>query len=98
VLTVGLVLALIGAAISISITVRIPATSSNVTLAGSIGKKEFTQTVLPPYAQETFGKNNNFINSSSSLTVGPAQGRQQFVVGEQPGAPLARIEINWKNK
>lgn len=98
VLTVGLVFALIGAALGIGITVRIPGTHSNVTLTGSVGKKELTRNVLPPYAQKTFGQNNNVINSSNSLTVWLAQGRQQFVVGKQPGAPSIGIEFDWKRK
>lgn len=98
VLTIGLVLALIGGALGISLSARIPGTHSNVTLAGSIGKKELTRSVLPLYARRTFGQNTNLINSSNSLTVGPAQGRQQFVLGRQTGAPLARIDLDWKSK
>lgn len=98
VLTVGLILALIGGAIGLTLTLRVPGTHSNVTLAGSIGKKEMTRTVLPRYAQRTFGGNHNFINSSNSLTVWLAQGRQEFVVGKQPGAPLAGIDLKWKSK
>lgn len=97
-LTVGLILAIIGGAASIAITVRIPATHSNATLSGSIGKKELTNKVLPRYTRRTFGQNTNFINSSNSLTIGPAQGRQQLVVGKQPGAPLAGISIDWTSK
>lgn len=97
-LTVGLILGILGGAIGISLSARIPGTHSNVTLTGSIGKKELTKSVLPGYAQATFGKNTNFINSSNALTVWLAQGRQQFVVGKQPGAPAAGIEIKWKSK
>jgi hypothetical protein len=98
VLTLGLILALVGAAIGITLTARIPGTHSNVTLAGSIGKKELTKPVLSRYAQPTFGGNHNLINSSNSLTVWLAQGRQQFVVGKQTGAPLAGIDVRWKSK
>jgi hypothetical protein len=98
VLTIGLILAIIGGAAGISLTARIPGTHSNVTLAGSIGKKQLTLSVLPPYARRTFGQNHNLINSSNSLTIGPAQGRQQLVVGKQPDAPLARVDFDWKNK
>jgi hypothetical protein len=98
VLTLGLILAIIGGSLGIALTVRIPGTDSNVTVTGSIGKKELTKSTLPRYAQRTFGENTNFINSSSSLTIGPAQGRQQFVVGKQPGAPLAGIDVEWKRK
>ena len=97
-LTAGLILAVIGAAVGIGITVRIPGTHSNVTLTGSVGKKELTKAVLPAYARRTFGQSTNLINSSNSLVVGPAQGRQQLVVGKQAGAPLARIDVDWKRK
>jgi hypothetical protein len=98
VLTLGLILALIGGSLGIALTVRVPGTQSNVTVTGSVGKKELTKDVLPRYARRTFGDNTNFINSSNSLTIGPAQGRQQFVVGEQPGAPVAGIDVEWKSK
>lgn len=98
VLTVGLILALIGGAIGLTLTVRVPGTHSNVTLAGSIGKKDVTRAVLSRYAQRTFGGNRNFINSSNSLTFWLAQGRQEFVVGKQTGAPLAGIDLKWKSK
>lgn len=97
-LTVGLILALIGAALGITVTAHIPATHANVTLGGSIGKKELTKSVLPPYAQRTFGENTNFVNSSNSLTIWLAQGRQQFVIGNQPGAPRLSLDVLWKNK
>jgi hypothetical protein len=98
VLTIGLILALLGAALGITISARIPGTHSNITIAGSIGKKTLTRTVLPAYARKTFGKDNNFINSSHSLVVGPAQGLQEIVLGKQPAAPVAGIAIHWKSK
>lgn len=97
-LTIGLILALLGGALGITASVHIPATHSNLTLAGSIGKKELTRAVLAPYARKTFGQNNSFINHSNSLTIWLAEGRQQIVVGKQPGAPLAGIEVDWKRK
>lgn len=98
VLTIGLILAILGTALGITVSARIPGTHSNVTIAGSIGKKEISRTVLPTYARETFGSNKNFINSSHSLVVGPAQGLQEIVIGKQPGAPAAGIDVRFKSK
>ena len=98
VLTIGLILAIIGGALGISASVRIPGTHSNVTVAGSIGKKQLTKAVLPSYARKTFAGNHNFINGSSTLTIWIAQGQQQIVVGKQKGAPVAGLEIRWKRK
>jgi hypothetical protein len=84
--------------LGIGLTIRIPGTHANLTVTGSIGKKELTRVVLPLYARRTFGDNRNLINSSNSLTIGPAQGRQQFVVGKQPSAPVAGIDVAWKRK
>jgi hypothetical protein len=98
VLTLGLVLALISAAIGVTLTARVPGTHSNITVAGSIGRKSLTGSVLAGYAQKTFSGNHNFINGSNSLTVWLAQGRQEFIVGKQNGAPLAGIDIKWKSK
>jgi hypothetical protein len=98
VLTLGLIFAIIGGALGISLSARIPGTHSNVTIAGSIGKKELTDNVLPRYGRATFAGNHNFVNYSSTLTIGPAQGRQQIVVGKQKGAPMAGIAIDWKHK
>jgi len=49
VLTLGLVLSLFNSDIGIGISVRVPLTDANVTVAGSVGKKDHASAVLPPY-------------------------------------------------
>jgi hypothetical protein len=93
VLTVGLLLSLFNGAVGIGASVRVPFTDSNVTLAGSVGKKEKAVVSLPPYAAGRLGGNQNFINQSTSLTIGPAEGTALFVVGRQPGAPVVDLRL-----
>lgn len=87
VLVLGGVLSLFNVAISIGVSVRIPFTSSNITAAGSIGTKEQAVEALPNYVQGELAGNANFINHSTTLTIGPAEGVGLLVIGEQPGAP-----------
>jgi hypothetical protein len=98
VLTIGLILAILGGALGITLSARIPGTHSNITISGSIGKKELTRSTLPTYARDTFGSSRNGINSSHSLVVGPAQGLQEIVLGKQRGAPVAGVDIRFKHK
>ena len=93
VLTVGIVLSLFGATIGIGLSVRVPFTASNVTLAGSIGAKAKVAGALPEYAAGRLGGNQNFINGSQTLTVWVAEGTVIFVVGQQQGAPLIDLHL-----
>ena len=93
VLTAGLVLSLFNADVGIGVSARIPFTDSNVTLAGSVGKKEKAIEVLPPYVQGRVGTNQNFINQSNTLTIWVAEGTAILVVGRQPGAPLVDLHL-----
>jgi len=96
VLTVGLGLALLNAGASIGVTVGIPLTDANITLAGCIGQKDKAIEALPDYVEERVGDNQNFINSSHSLTIGPVEGCGIFVIGKQEGAPAIGLHINIK--
>jgi hypothetical protein len=87
VLLLGGALSLFSVAFSIGISVQIPFTASNITAAGSIGTKEKAVEALPDYAQDRLGDNQNLINHSTTLTVGPAEGVGLLVIGKQPGAP-----------
>jgi hypothetical protein len=87
VLVVGGALSLINVAFSIGASAQVPFTSSNVTVAGSIGAKELAVEALPDYAQGRLASNENFINNSTTLTIGPAEGVGLLVIGQQPGAP-----------
>lgn len=94
VLTVGLLLSLFNSDIGIGVSVRIPFTQSNITVAGSVGKKEKVTEVLPVYLRDRLGGNQNFINQSTTLTIGPAEGTGLFVVGQQDGAPVVDLHID----
>jgi hypothetical protein len=94
VLTVGLILSLFNAAVGIGVSVRVPFTSStNLTLAGTVGKKDKAPDALPPYVHGKLGGNENFINGSQTLTIWVAEGTVIFVAGQQPGAPLVDLHL-----
>jgi len=93
VLTVGIVLSLFNAAIGIGASIRVPFTDSNLTLAGSVGQKEKAVGSLPGYTQGRLGGNQNFINQSTTLTIGPAEGTALIVLGQQPSAPIVDVHL-----
>lgn len=94
VLTVGLILSLFNSAVGIGISVRVPFTSSsNITLAGSVGKKEKAPDALPSYVHGKLADNQNFVNGTQTLTIWVAEGTVIFVVGQQTGAPLFDIHL-----
>jgi hypothetical protein len=94
VLTLGLILSLFNAAVGIGVSVRVPfTTSTNVTVAGSVGKKDKAPDALPSYVHGKLGGNENFINGSQTLTIWVAEGTVIFVAGQQPGAPLIDLHL-----
>ena len=93
VLTLGLLLSLFNTDIGLGISVRVPLTDSNVTVAGSVGKKDHAADVLPGYVRSRLGSNQEFINQSSTLTIWVAEGTALIVVGRQPGAPLIDLHL-----
>jgi len=93
VLTIGLVLSLFSIAIGIGASIRVPFTDSNLTLAGSVGQKQKAVESLPNYAEGRLGGNQNFINHTTTLTIGPAEGTALIVLGKQPGAPIADLYL-----
>ncbi len=93
VLTVGLLLSLFNADIGIGVSVRVPFTNANITVAGSVGKKDRAEEVLPGYVHGRLGGNQNFINQSSTLTIWVAEGTAIVLVGQQQGAPLIDLHI-----
>lgn len=92
-LIVGLILTLFNTAIGVGLSFRIPFTSSNVTAAGSIGEKQKVVGALPAYTAGRLGGNQNFINQSQTLTIGPAEGAAVVVIGAQPGAPVIDLHL-----
>jgi hypothetical protein len=93
VLLLGGALSLFNAVFGLGASVGIPFTQSNVTVAGSIGTKEKTVDALPSYTQGRLAGNQNFINQSSTVTVGPAEGAAILVIGKQDGAPAIDLHI-----
>jgi hypothetical protein len=93
VLTAGIILSIFSAAIGLGASVRIPFTASNLTIAGALGAKQKTPNVLPAYTRGRLGGNQNFINHSSTLTIGPAEGAYLIVLGKQDAAPIIDLHI-----
>ena len=93
VLTVGIVLSLFNTGIGIGVSVRIPLTSSNFTVAGSIGPKDKTTSSLPSYTHGRLGGNQNFFNNSTTMTIGPAEGAAIVILGKQDGAPPLDLHL-----
>jgi len=89
----GGLLSLFGSVFGLGLSIGIPLTQNNVTVAGSIGTKAKISEGLPSYARERLAGNQNFINQSVTLTVGPAEGAGIFVVGGQDGAPAIDLYL-----
>lgn len=86
-------LTLFNAAVGIGVSVRVPLTESNVTIAGTVGKKEKAPDALPSYVHGRLGGNQNFINQTSTLTIWVAEGTAIIVLGRQEGAPLIDLHL-----
>lgn len=92
-LTVGILLSLFNAVIGVGVSVRIPFTTSNVTVAGSVGSKDKAVGALPDYTEGRLGGNQNFFNNSTTMTIGPAEGAVLVIVGRQDGAPPVDLHL-----
>jgi hypothetical protein len=93
VLILGGLLSLFNADIGIGLSVRVPFTSSNATVAAAIGTKGKAADALPDYTHGRLGGNQNLVNGSQTLTVGPAEGATIAVLGKQDGAPVIDLHI-----
>lgn len=93
VLTVGILLSLFNAGVGIGVSVRIPFTQSNVTVAGSIGAKSKAVEALPSYTAGRLGGSQNFFNTSTTITIGPAEGAALVIIGRQDDAPAVDLHI-----
>ena len=93
VLIVGIALSLFNTSIGVGLSVRVPFTQSNLTLAASIGAKEKTADALPAYTHGRLGGNQDFINHSQTLTIGPAEGATLIVLGKQDAAPMIDLHL-----
>ena len=92
-LTLGIALSLFSTVIGIGLSFRIPFTSSNFTAAAAIGAKWKAVDALPAYDKGRLGGNQNFINHSQTLTIGPGEGVVLVVLGEQKGAPALDLHL-----
>ncbi len=93
VLIVGVLLSLFNANIGIGASVRVPFTSSNLTVAGSIGAKDKAAGALPDYTDGRLAGNQNFFNNSTTMTIGPAEGAALIILGRQGGAPAIDLHV-----
>ena len=93
VIVLGGILSIFPAAFGLGVSVGVPFMESNITAAGSIGAKDRVVDALPAYTRDRLGRNQNFINNSTTLTIGPAEGAAVFVVGRQEGAPALELYI-----
>lgn len=90
---VGGLLSLLGVAFGIGGSVGVPGMQSNISGACALGIKTKAADGLPIYAKGRLAGNQNLINQSGTLTVGPAEGACVFIVGAQPGAPAIDLFI-----
>jgi hypothetical protein len=88
---IGGLLSLFNSVFGLGVSVEIPFTQNNITAAGSIGGKEKAPDALPSYVRDRVAGNQNFINNSTTLTVGPAEGIGLLVIGKQDGAPAVDL-------
>ena len=92
-LTVGILLSLFNTGVGVGVSVRIPLTQSNLTVAGSIGAKDKAVGALPEYTDGRLGGNQNFFNNSTTMTIGPAEGAALVILGKQDGAPPVDLHL-----
>ena len=86
-------LSLFGSVFGLGLSIGIPLTQSNVTVAGSIGTKAKITEGLPTYVRGRLAGNENFINQGGTVTVGPAEGAGILVIGAQEGAPAVDLYV-----
>ena len=94
VLTVGIILSLVNIGIGIGLSVRIPFTSSNLTIAGVVGAKSKAVAAMPSYTDGRLGGNQNLFNNSTTMTIGPAEGAALVIIGRQDGAPVVDLHLD----
>lgn len=93
VLIVGIALSIFNLSVGVGVSVRVPFTTSNVTVAGSLGAKAKTKEALPNYTQGRVAGNQNLFNYTETMTVGPAQGAGLIVIGHQGQAPVVDLHL-----
>ena len=87
-------MALFNLAVGVGISVRVPFTSANFTIAASIGQKDKAVAALPSYTEGRLGGNQNVFNNSTTMTIGPAEGAAEVILGRQDGAPVFDLHLD----
>ena len=98
VVVVGIILAIFSTNLGIGVSVRVPFTESNLSVAGSVGSKEMAIETLPNYVEQKVADNNNFLNQSITLTIWPAEGVSLIVLGKQEGAPVVDVHLDAEHR
>ncbi len=93
---IGGLLSLLGTAFGIGASIGVPGMQSNISGACALGTKAKTVDALTGYTKDRLAGNQNFVNQSGTLTVGPAEGACVFIVGQQPGAPAIDLFIAFR--
>jgi hypothetical protein len=94
VVVVGIILAIFSTNLGIGVSVRVPFTESNLSVAGSVGSKEMAIETLPNYVEQKVADNTNFLNQSITLTIWSAEGVSLIVLGKQEGAPVVDVHLD----
>src|SRR5438874_745246 len=94
VLAAGIVMGLFNLAVGVGISVRVPFTSASATIAASIGQKDKAVAALPSYTEGRLGGNQNVFNNTTTMTIGPAEGAAEVILGRQDGAPVFDLHLD----
>ena len=60
----------------------------------AIGEKNKAVAALPPYDEGRLGGNQNLFNNSTTMTIGPAEGAAEVILGRQDGAPVFDLHLD----
>lgn len=93
VLILGGILSVFPVAFGFGVSIGMPLMDSNITFAAAIGAKAKAADALPEYTRDRVAGNENFINKTTTLTIGPAGGIALLIVGRQDGAPAVDLWI-----
>src|SRR2546430_16258542 len=77
---VGGLLSLFGSVFDLGLSIGIPLTQSNATVAGSIGTKTKITQGLPTYVRERLAGNQNLMNQTGTDTARSAEGGGILVI------------------
>ena len=87
VIVLGGILSIFPAAFGLGVSVGVPFMQSNITVAGGIGAKDKVMGTLPEYTRDRVGGNKNFINNSTTLTIGRPKVSASSSLGSRTALP-----------